>query len=230
MSSVRAGFGRTARREPPRVEAWQRARGALQREQRRPHEDLEADEARDRVPGEAEDERPVADAEPERLPGLHRHAPEHLLDPEPGADRADEIVRADRDAARRDEHVAAQARFQRGAMRGLVVLDRVEQLDLRAGRSQLRREQRAVRLVDLPGLERARPAGGAPFRLRSTAARGRREHDTSGTPAAASAPICAAPSSCAGLHDHVAEADVPASRPDVRSSWNRIRDLDRRCP
>ena len=81
----------------------------LQGQHRRPDEELAADERRDRVARQAEDERPAADAERDRLARPHGDAPEDLLDPELGLDPPDEVVRADRDAARGDEHVVLEA-------------------------------------------------------------------------------------------------------------------------
>ena len=75
------------------------------------------DERRDGVARQAEDERPPADAERERLAGLDRDAPEDLLDAELAEDPADEVVRPDGDAARRDEHVGSEPALERGAMR-----------------------------------------------------------------------------------------------------------------
>ena len=68
-------------------------------EHRRPDEQLDGDERRHGIAGEPEDERLAAPAEGERLARLHRHAPEDLVDAELGADLANEVVRADRDAA-----------------------------------------------------------------------------------------------------------------------------------
>ena len=85
---------RVARDEPApaarAARAGTRGRGLrepLQGEQRRPDEQLEADERRDRVPRQPEDERAAAHAERDRLPGPHRDPPEHLLDPELGLRR-----------------------------------------------------------------------------------------------------------------------------------------------
>ncbi len=67
------------------------------------------DERRERVPGQAEDERRSADAEGERLARTHRDAPEDLLDAELRLDAADEVVRPDRDATRGDDHIGLRA-------------------------------------------------------------------------------------------------------------------------
>ena len=86
-------------------------------------------------------------------------------------------------------------------------------------------EQRAVRLVDLPGLELfARPP-----ELRSGCQDGsprapgaRHLGDTCGGQRA----DLRSSEQLARLHDHVAETNVPASRANVLSSRNRVRDLD----
>jgi len=70
-----------------------------------------------------------------------------------GAVYAHEIVRADRDAARGDEHVRRETAPKRLAVGVLVVCNRAQQLDLGTRRFQLRGQEQAVRFVDLPGLE-----------------------------------------------------------------------------
>ena len=67
------------------------------------------------LPGQAEHERVAAAAEPQRLAGLHAHAPEHLLDAAGLERRLDVVVRADRDAAGDDQHVAAPGRASTAA-------------------------------------------------------------------------------------------------------------------
>ena len=104
---------------------------ALQREHGRPHEQLEADERGDRVTGQPEDQGAPTDAERDRLAGLHRHAPEHLFDAELRLRRTDEVVDADRDAARRHEHVGLEPALDRRARRRLVVGHRGHPVDLR---------------------------------------------------------------------------------------------------
>ena len=72
------------------------------------------------LPGSPNTSVRAAAAEPQRLAGLDPHAPEHLLDAA-GLERGlDVVVRADRDAAGDDQHVARQAapRPRRGSPRG----------------------------------------------------------------------------------------------------------------
>ncbi len=120
--------------------------------------------ARDGVAREPEDERPSADAERERLSRPDGNAPEVLLDTELGQDPPDEVVRADRDPARADEHVRLEAVLERPPMLLLVVGDRADALDLGTGGLERRRQHRRVRLVDLPRPERLARARAAPFR------------------------------------------------------------------
>ena len=113
------------------------------------------DDRRQRVAGQTEHERVAAAAEPQRLAGLDPHAPEDLLDAA-GLERGlDVVVRADRDAAGDDQHVALQARFDRGD--GGVALDRRSRRGRRRcapARPASRRTISAVRLVDLARLGR----------------------------------------------------------------------------
>ncbi len=141
------------------LETRERVGCALESQQRRPDEELEPDECRDRVSGEPEDEPPFEHAERDRLSRLHRNSPEDLLDAELGLDHAHEIVRPDRDAAGGDEHVGREPAREGLAVGGLVVGDRAQPLDLGPCRLQLRGEQQPVRLIDLSRLEQlARPA------------------------------------------------------------------------
>ena len=71
----------------------------MERDHGRPHEQLEADERRDGVPRQPEDERRATHAERDRLPGFDRDPPEDLFDAELGLDSPNEVVRADRDTA-----------------------------------------------------------------------------------------------------------------------------------
>ena len=106
------------------------------------------------------------------LPGFTATPPEDLLDAELGLDRADEVVRADRDAARGDEHVVLEPALERLPVRVLVVGDRRQALDVSARRRELRREhQRRSPRRSRPA-RAARPAGAArcPLRARRRAA------------------------------------------------------------
>src|SRR5205823_5772526 len=113
-------------------------------------EELAADERRDGVPGQAEDERVASYPERDRLSRLDRDAPEHLLDAELALDRADEIVLADRDSAGGHEDIGAETPLERRPQRLLVVRCRRLRHYLCAGRLERRGEHEAVRLVDLP--------------------------------------------------------------------------------
>ena len=126
----------------------------MQRFERGTHEQLEADERRDGVTGQAEDERAAGDRERDRLPRLDRNPPEHLVGAERGEAAAHQIVRADRNATGRDEHVVCESALERVARRGRIVGDRLDQLDDRTGGCELRAERDGVRLVDLARPER----------------------------------------------------------------------------
>ena len=126
----------------------------LEREQCRAHEEQAADEGRDRVAGEPEHERAVTHAEGERLAGSHRDAPEDLLDAEAGRHPPDEVVRADRDASRGDDHVRLERPPERTLERLLRVLGGRKALDPRAALGQHGLDHDPVRLVDLAGRER----------------------------------------------------------------------------
>jgi glycosyltransferase involved in cell wall biosynthesis len=141
-------------REAPRLEPWQRVGLTLEGQDGRTDEELEADQRRDRVPGQTEHERASPHAERDRLARLDGHAPENLLHAELGLDRADEIVRADRDATGGDEHVMFQAALERLAVCVLVVGDSRQALDGSARRTELGVEDQSVGLVDLAWRER----------------------------------------------------------------------------
>ena len=176
------------------------------------------------MPGQAENERVAARPEGERLARLDRDTPEHLLDAELPLDLADEIVLADRDAARRDEDVALETTLERLSQRRLVVGNGRRADDLRARDGQRSGEHERVRLVDLPGLERlARrdelAAGGKDRHARPTRARDRGDAD-SGDPGERSRR-----EPRAGRCDDVAGANVPAERPDAGPWLERTIDL-----
>jgi len=212
------------RREPARLEARARVGGALERAERRLHEELRRDERRHRVAGQPEHERAAADAERDRLAGLHGDAPEDLLDAELGLDPPDEIVRPHRDAARGDEDVRGQRALERGTVGRLVVGDRRLELDVGADGGERGREHEPVRLVDLTSGER-------PARRDELAAR-REDRDT--RPAAAldlhdaggreGAELRGAEAD-AGRDDLVAASHVAAARADVRARFHGLRDL-----
>ena len=113
--------------------------------------------ARERVAGEAEHERGAAAAEPQRLARLDAHAPEDLLDAARLERGLDVVVRADRDAAGDDEHVARQAGLDGGAGGLEVVADHaVVDRPRRPPRSASSRTIRPLDSWILPG------SGGAP--------------------------------------------------------------------
>ena len=81
---------------------------------------LEPDQHRQRIARQPDDDAPVAQAAPGRAPGLHRDAPEQLLDAERGQRGLDVIARPDRDAAGGDHDVRlarARARAPRASPR-----------------------------------------------------------------------------------------------------------------
>ena len=224
-NSSRASFRRKRSREHSRLEPRQRLALTLQRAQRRLDEELAADERRHRVAGQPEHERLTAHAERHRLARLDRDAPEHLLDAELGLDRAHEVVRTDRDAARRDENVRREAALERLPVCGLVVGDRRQRLDVGTGGGERGRQHETVRLVDLPGCE-LRSGRASSLPVARIATRGRRAHATAARPAAARAPSCAGSKTDARVDDHVAASSVAAARTNVRADRNRFTSFD----
>src|SRR4029453_18514484 len=99
--------------ERPRLPPWAGVAFALERAQRRPHEELEPDQGGDRVAGQSENECRTPRTERHRLAGLDGHAPEDLLDAELARDAPNEVVRADRDAARADDDVGSERALER---------------------------------------------------------------------------------------------------------------------
>jgi hypothetical protein len=186
------------------------------------HEELEADENRDRVAGQVEDEVVPPRAEGNRLSRLHRHAPEDLLDPKLALDLTDEVVRPHRGASGGNEHVEPE---QRALHRPSLLLPLVRyDAQLRrdsAGEVERGREQNAVRLVNL-----ARPellAGAAELRSRD-------ENPDSGSLEAANlGEARSGESSDLGgaqasprVEDRRPGFDVASARPDVRSHLNPL--------
>ena len=161
---------------------------------------------------EPEDERRIADSERHGLSGPHGDTPEHLLDTELGLDPPHEVMRPDRDTARGDERVVPEPRLQRPRCAPSSSATEPSRVDLRAGRCELGGEHHSVRLVDLAGAERS--AGLAKLRSRRQYRYPRAAaQTTSATPAAASAPICAAPSRIpAAATTAPAETSRPGSR------------------
>ena len=190
---------------------------------------LAADERRHRVARQPEHERLTAHAERHRLARLDRDAPEHLLDTELRLDRAHEVVRTDRDAARRDEDVRREPAFERRAVRGLVVGDGRQRLDVGAGGGERGREheRRSTRRSD-----RARassPGRASSLPVARIATRGRRAHATAATPAAARAPSCAGPRRTPAATTTSPASHVAAARANVRTQRHRFRERRSRC-
>ena len=174
-----AGGAEHARREPRRGVG-----DALERPERGEDEEQRADERRDRVPGQAEDERRAADGERERLAGTHRDSPEVLLHAELGERPADEVVRADRDAAGGDER--RRPRAPRRARRGARPRRPRRRRAARRSRPPPRAAPRASgRSTRRSRRRRApRPAGRSSVPVVTIATRGRRAQRGSATPPA----------------------------------------------
>ena len=139
------------------------------------------------LPGQPEDERVAAAAEPQRLAGLDPHAPEDLLDAARLERGLDVVVRADRDAAGDDQHVALQARRD-GASR---VASRSSPITPWSTTSAPARSasSRTISPLDSwirPGSGGA-PSGSSSLPVTIRCRRGRRWTATSPTPAEASA-------------------------------------------
>ena len=105
------------------------------------------------MPGSPKTSVVSAPAEGERLAGLHRHAPEDLVDAELGADLADQVVRADGDSAGADEHVRLEASLERRPMEARLVGNGLESRHLGTGALERGRDHRSVRFVDLARAE-----------------------------------------------------------------------------
>ena len=201
-SSSRRGVSLARRRKHPRLEPGQAGRrrpGARARPAARTARTPTSDETG--FPGS-----PKTSVEPRTpnetgLPGLDRDSPEDLFDAELGLDSPDEVVRADRDAARGHEHVVLEPARDRLAMGVLVVGDRRQALD----RSARRRRAAPRGSARSPRRSRraraARRVGEARFPWRPRRPAGCAPHATSATPAAASAPSCAGPRRVPGRHD-----------------------------
>ena len=250
-SSSRSTVPSHAMRQPARQKLRPRLARALQRAQRRTDEQLEPDERRDGVPRKPKTSDVPAHRKGDRLAGLHRDPPEDLLRAELCEGRAHEVVRADRHAAGRDQHVVLERLLERCARRGRVVGDDREDRRGGAGHTELRRDQNGVRLVDLAGSERRPRVPRNSLPVESTATRGRRPQRTTATPAAASAETCGGPSGLPAatttspalvspprgrtlsplpttLHHHLAASSAPPARPRPRPPGRRRRSRSRR--
>ena len=150
--AARPGDLRRSRRSSAAVDRARGRVGALHRQQRRAGEEQEGDHRRDRVAGQAEDERAARrDAEPGRLAGPQRDAPEDLLDAERRERRPDVVVLADRDAAADDERRRRRApRSIASRVAPAVVADRRRREPTSApGRARERRDRVGVGVADL---------------------------------------------------------------------------------
>ena len=87
------------------------------------------------LPGKPNTSVDAARRERDRLPGLHRDAPEHFDDAELREQPADEVVLADRHAAGGEQHVGVETALERGTRRVCVVGDGAVHLRRRRPRS-----------------------------------------------------------------------------------------------
>ena len=191
------------------------------------HEQLARDERRDRVAGQAEDERARPHAEGRAAsPGLHRDAPEHLLDAEVGlrsrrtrscgpTETPPEVTSTSASSPRRSRRGAPPRSSSTGASASTVA----------PAAPSAAASMSAVRLVDLAGPSGS-PGGRSSVPVVSTATRGRRAHATSPTPAAASAPSCAAPSRVPASSDDLARAPCRRRGTHVGARLSGRRHLD----
>ena len=137
--------------EEPAAEGRLGLREPQERVHGRTDEELERDEHRDRVSREVEDEVVAANAEGDRLPRLHGDSPEDFLDAKSRLRLPHQVVRPDGGAAGSHEHVEAEQGALHGALELVrVVPDHPELGRHRARQLQRGREQKPVRLVDLP--------------------------------------------------------------------------------
>ena len=150
--SVRVPAG--GRGERPDLEPRARIERSLERAQGGHDEQQRSHKRRHGVPGQPEDERGTSCGERDRLAGTHRHAPEDLLGAELGERAADEIVRADRDTAGRDQHVRLEPALECGTVRRRLVGHRRARPDLGSRGAEHGGQHDAVRLVDLSVGER----------------------------------------------------------------------------
>ena len=158
-----------------------------------PHEQLEPGEDRQRVAGERDHQPALGLAGPRRLARLQRDAPEQLAHAKGTQRRLDVIVRAHRDAARREHEVGSPERaLEGGSGRVRIVRHPLDADELGAERRAAGGQEAAVRLVDLAAPERlgrraqlvarhhhgdARPAVHRDRRDPRGAQRGERERD-----------------------------------------------------
>ncbi len=224
-SSSRASFCRSGDASRPGSKRGSGSAQPLQRAQRGLDEQLAADERRHRVPRQPEHERLAAHAERHRLPRLDRDAPEDLLDPELGLDPPHEVVRPDRDSARRHEDVRGQTALERLPERRLVVGDGRQHLCRGADGGERGREHDGVRLVHLTGSERL---------ARTRELRPGRQHRDARQPAATNvrdagggkrAELRRAETHARLDHDD-ARSNVAAARTNVRTRRNTLRHVD----
>ena len=154
MNWSRSAFRHTGASRSPRRKAGSGSGSPRSDVHGRADEELEGDEHRDRVPREVEDEVVAANAKGDRLPRLHGDSPEDFLDTKPRLRLTHQVVRPDGGASGGHEHVEAEQGALHGALELVrVVPDHPELGRYRARQLQRGREQKPVRLVDLPGTE-----------------------------------------------------------------------------
>ena len=230
-SSSRAAFRRSADASRADFAARAGSCGTLQGEQRRPHEQLDADERGDGVSREPEDERRAADCRRPRACPAGRPRPRS-----PPRLRAPRAIRRTRSCGPTEtppeltSTSAASPRSSAARCARLVVGDRADPLDECARGLERRRQHRARSTRRSDRARASRPARAAPYPVLRTATAGRRVHSDLARPLPLRARRSArrrAP--CRPRAGRSPSTDVASARPDVRSGRNGIRDLDRCC-
>jgi len=197
----------------------------LQGKQRRPDEQLEADERGDRISRQPEHERTSADPEPQRLTRLDRDAPEHLADPQLRAHAANEVVRPDRDSTRAENEVALERRRECPSVSVRIVLHGLHRHDDGPGRLELGGQHHAVRLVDLTVLERLPRTPQLTSGREHRGARLQRTGDLRHAGCGESAELRGSDDPPC-LDDDIPSMRVASSRSHVRPGNDRLLDLD----
>ena len=169
----------------------------------------------------ARTQRVAAAAEPQRLAGLDLHAPEDLLDAG-GLERGlDVVVRADRDAAGDDQHVALQAALDRGQRRVAVVGDHALVGHVGAGAAR-RAARPSARWTRGCGPARAaRRAAAAPSPVTARCSRGPAVHGDLADARGGQRGQPRDRQPLAGADQHVAGAQVLAAHAYVRAGLDR---------
>ena len=168
------------------------------------------------LPGSPNTSDRAAAAEPGRLAGLERDAPEHLLDAEVGERRLDVIVRADRYPAGDDHDVGVvERRGEPGLGRRAIVGQPAARTRRSRPRGRERVEHRRVRVVDLARARAARRERGARRRCTAPGPSGAGTRSARPRPAATAAPSSAAPRRGAGAEHGLARAHVLAGAAEM---------------